>query len=561
MPMVTPHIATAESQSARKRAHPCMTIPARFLFLALLALYLTSAAAAATSGHATLFALQQHKFNGSLFKHGGNPVSLDHLSHLQWRDSKRRSRVLSEADPVSFRLGGIADPNIAGLYFTEIQLGNPPSKYYVQVDTGSDLLWVNCANCRTCSRTTDLGVHLALYDPGASSTSSRVLCGDNYCNAASSGCLAEEACVYQLGYGDGSSSEGFFVRDSLQLNIVAKNSSINASAIVAFGCGTRQGGELRSSDQALDGILGFGQSSLSIISQLRSKNEAPGVFAHCLENDGEGGGILVIGKVQAPGLVYTPILQNTPHYNVDLKSISVKDVSIPIDSSASPNGGTIVDSGTTLTYLSDAAYEPLLKAIFDAMPVGTSRFRWQGMICVPYTESVDEVFPTVTFTFDGDGAGSDMIIRPLEYLIQVEGQPGQGWCIGFQTTGSSALNLNILGDLVLKDRLVVYDLEQQRIGWVDYDCGSNVTVLSSTGQRTNVLSSTIPMGSAGYSMYLRKALGEYRQMLVSGSICFLHHQFSRVACEVTQTRVTQISYGNCLNIWQGYDHRRGRQRT
>ena len=25
-------------------------------------------------------------------------------------------------------------------------------------------------------------------------------------------------------------------------------------------------------------------------------------------------------------------------------------------------------------------------------------------------------------------------------------------------------------DIVLKDKIVVYDLENQRIGWVDYDC-------------------------------------------------------------------------------------------
>lgn len=436
-------------------------------------------------------------------------MSFDHLAHLQWRDRNRlHSRVLVDANstsnPVSFRLGGMADPNIAGLYFTEIQLGTPPSKYYVQVDTGSDLLWVNCANCRTCPRSTDLGVSLALYDPRSSSTSSRVLCGDSYCNDAGSGCLAEEACSYRLDYGDGSSSEGFFVRDSLQLSILkGSNVSVNGSATVAFGCGTRQGGELRSSDQALDGILGFGQSSLSVIAQLMSRNEAPGEFAHCLENEGQGGGILVIGKVQAPGLVFTPILQNQPHYNVNLKSITVQGVSIPIDSSASQNGGTIVDSGTTLSYFSDAAYGPLLQAILNSVQVGTTKFQWQGMTCVSYSGSVDDVFPAITFSFDGDGAGSDMIIRPSEYLIQAEGQPGQGWCIGFQTTGSSNLNLNILGDLVLKDRLVVYDLEQQRLGWVDYDCGSNVSVLSSTGRTTSVFSSSIPMGSAASSIYLR----------------------------------------------------------
>jgi hypothetical protein len=28
----------------------------------------------------------------------------------------------------------------------------------------------------------------------------------------------------------------------------------------------------------------------------------------------------------------------------------------------------------------------------------------------------------------------------------------------------------LCADIVLKDKIIVYDLENQRIGWVDYDC-------------------------------------------------------------------------------------------
>ena len=44
------------------------------------------------------------------------------------------------------------------LYFTEIKLGTPPKRYYVQVDTGSDILWVNCISCDRCPRKSGLGV-------------------------------------------------------------------------------------------------------------------------------------------------------------------------------------------------------------------------------------------------------------------------------------------------------------------------------------------------------------------------------------------------------------------
>jgi hypothetical protein len=50
------------------------------------------------------------------------------------------------------------------LYFTEIGIGTPAKSFYVQVDTGSDLLWVNCVSCDTCPRKSGLGVthHLTL---------------------------------------------------------------------------------------------------------------------------------------------------------------------------------------------------------------------------------------------------------------------------------------------------------------------------------------------------------------------------------------------------------------
>lgn len=42
------------------------------------------------------------------------------------------------------------------LYFAKIGLGTPSRDYHVQVDTGSDILWVNCAGCISCPRKSDL---------------------------------------------------------------------------------------------------------------------------------------------------------------------------------------------------------------------------------------------------------------------------------------------------------------------------------------------------------------------------------------------------------------------
>lgn len=55
-----------------------------------------------------------------------------------------------------------------------------------------------------------------------------------------------------------------------------------------------------------------------------------------------------------------------PHYNLHLQSIGVNGQLLPIDQglfSTSGNRGTIIDSGTTLAYLVEGAYDPLVAAV------------------------------------------------------------------------------------------------------------------------------------------------------------------------------------------------------
>ena len=77
---------------------------------------------------------------------------------------------------------------------------------------------------------------------------------------------------------------------------------------VGYRCSTYQSGDLTKPDKAVDGIFGFGQGELSVISQLSSRGITPKVFSHCLKGDGNGGGILVLGEILEPGIVYSPLV-------------------------------------------------------------------------------------------------------------------------------------------------------------------------------------------------------------------------------------------------------------
>ncbi|KAF2300712.1 hypothetical protein GH714_015295 [Hevea brasiliensis] len=341
------------------------------------------------------------------------------LNQLRERDSFRHRRILQSAGGVvDFPVQGTFNPFLVGLYYTKVQLGSPPKDFYVQIDTG----------VMFCGSVAAPAMVAPLQVDSNSSTASLISCSDQRCTvgiqSSDSLCSSQSnQCGYTFQYGDGSGTSGYYVADFLHFDTVLGGSvTNNSSAAVVFGCSTLQTGDLTKSDRAVDGIFGFGQQDMSVISQLASQGITPKVFSHCLKGDDAGGGVLVLGEIVEPNIVYTPLVPTQPHYNLNLQSISVNGQTLAIDSSVfatSSNQGTIVDSGTTLAYLAEAAYDPFVNAGGAAV-----------------------------------------------------------WCIGFQKTAGQ--EITILGDLVLKDKIFVYDIANQRLGWTNYDCSMSVNVSTTT---------------------------------------------------------------------------------
>ncbi|KAJ0611870.1 putative aspartic peptidase A1 family, aspartic peptidase domain superfamily, xylanase inhibitor [Helianthus annuus] len=80
-------------------------------------------------------------------------------------------------------------PDSQGFYHT-ITIGTPPKEYYVQVDTRSDILWIDCHM---------KGYHdepgHQLYDPNDSFTGKLVTCDEEICKDINgAGCKANTSC-------------------------------------------------------------------------------------------------------------------------------------------------------------------------------------------------------------------------------------------------------------------------------------------------------------------------------------------------------------------------------
>ncbi|GER34422.1 eukaryotic aspartyl protease family protein [Striga asiatica] len=411
--------------------------PARILVVAAL---LLTAAAVGAEGEGLVLSLER-----------ANHIGLG-VSQLRERDRVRHGRFLQQQQHqalgiVDFPVQGTYDPYLVGLYFTRVKLGNPPKEFFVQIDTGSNVLWVSCNPCAGCPKSSGLQIELEFFDPSSSSTASLISCSDQRCGlgvqTSDAGCSDQNRCGY------------------------------------TFHCSTSQSGDLTKPDRAVDGIFGFGQQGLSVISQLSSQGITPNAFSHCLKGEDGGGGILVLGEIVEPNIVYTPLVPSQPHYNVYLQSIAVNGQTLNIDSSVfstSSNQGTIIDSGTTLAYLAEEAYDTFVSAITQSVSQSVRPLLVKGNQCYLATSSVSEIFPPVSLNFAG---GASMILRPQDYLLQQNTVGGAAvWCIGIQKIEGQGIT--ILGDLVLKDKIVVYDLAGQRIGWANYDCSSSVNVSTTT---------------------------------------------------------------------------------
>lgn len=344
-----------------------------------------------------------------------------------------------------FPVNGSSDPNIAGIYYALVKLGTPPTDFKVLIDTGSDLLWIPCVSCTRCNYKIFNGARSAQVE------------WDKKTN-------------YDIVYPDQSETGGFYVSDRFTFDEFHGRTVTSNSSSVVFGCSTHESNF--PTERQFDGILGLGPGKVSVLSQLASQGITPKVLSMCLgpyTQPGASVGFLVFGEAIAPNMVYTPLIPHQPHYNIRLESIAVNGQVLPIDSAVFSipkkrhglNGlGTYMDSGTTLAFLPPIAYDIFINSIIMIMSVQDVKYyNSSGMLC--FSSSAINL-PSINFNFAG---GSSMDLKPVDYLIP-DRINMNGWCIGIVKSSGNT----VLGELVLKNKIIVYDQIRQRIGWATADC-------------------------------------------------------------------------------------------
>ncbi|GAB2290012.1 hypothetical protein Dimus_024309 [Dionaea muscipula] len=351
-----------------------------------------------------------------------------------------------------FPVGGRVYPE--GYFFVRVNIGESPKPYDLDIDTGSDLTWVQCdAPCVNCPK----GPH-SLYK----SRNNVVQCKDPLCASVQHPpnypCHDPgDQCDYEIEYADHGLSRGVLVKDKFHIQLL--NGTI-LNPFLSFGCGYDQTVQGSGHNLFVDGVLGLANGKCSILSQLRNIiGVMRNIVGHCFSE--KGGGYLFFGDglVPSTGMVWTPMLQNSPekHYSIGPAELLYEGKNVV------KNGLPLVfDSGSTYTYLNRQAYKATIsmikknidtKQMKDAPGDKTLPLCWKGAGPYKSISDVKKFFKPLALRFESS-KNTVMEIPPEAYLIiSKQGNVCLGILDGFEVDLG---NLNVLGGI---KRIIELDVE------------------------------------------------------------------------------------------------------
>ncbi|KAI5335794.1 hypothetical protein L3X38_025928 [Prunus dulcis] len=352
-----------------------------------------------------------------------------------------------------------------GSYNVTLNIGQPPKPYFLDPDTGSDLTWLQCdAPCVRCTEAPH-----PFYRPN----NDLVVCKDPLCEAlhapGSHKCDNPDQCDYEVEYADGGSSLGVLVRDAFLLNFTNGN---QRTIHLALGCGYDQ--LPGSSYHPIDGVLGLGKGKSSIVSQLSNQGLVRHVIGHCLS--GRGGGFFFLGDdlYDSSRIVWTPMSPDyTKHYSPGLAELIVGG-----KSTGFRNLVMVFDSGSSYTYLNSQAYQFLTswlkreltgKPLKEALDDRTLPLCWKGRKPFRNIRDVKTYFKPLALRFASGRKDTTQFELPPEAYLIISSKGNV--CLGILNGSEVGLqNSNIIGDISMQDKMVIYDNEKQMIGWGPGNC-------------------------------------------------------------------------------------------
>lgn len=360
------------------------------------------------------------------------------------------------------------------------------------MDTASDFVWFPCTTkylCSNCSASSSSSNSIPTFIPKSSSTARVLGCLNPKCDWIHSKTSPKSRCQdcqsptnckqicppYLILYGLGSTGGLALVETLAMSNKKVPNFLVGCSIF---------------SSQQPAGIAGLGRGLTSLPSQLGVKKFSYCLVSHRFDDTGKSSNLVLdfTASEKAADLSHTPLLKNpvvagknvlSVYYYVGLRKITVgrQKVKIPykyLTPDSNGNGGSIVDSGTTFTYMNRGVFEPVLNA-FVKQVKGIPRTESIEMItglrpCYNISGHKTVSLPELKLHYKG---GAEMAL-PLANYFSIAGE-ADVICLTMITDSAFGPELSagpsiILGNFQMQNFLVEFDLKNEKFGFRQQIC-------------------------------------------------------------------------------------------
>ncbi|XP_039164389.1 aspartic proteinase CDR1-like [Eucalyptus grandis] len=362
------------------------------------------------------------------------------------------SRRIATPNDDDVRAGLIPAVSLKG-FLAKISIGMPPVPQLVLIDMGSDLLWFQCLPCTPCFKQSPL------FDPAKSSTYSNIRCGSSACLKSGNKCDPNnEYCIYERSYLNNDTTAGNLASE--QATFETSDEGTVKVPIEMLGCGHVNKNVVDGQESGILG-LGYGDDNFpTLVKQLGSK------FSYC------------IGNIHDPRYQYNQLsLGNSAimegdsttleiyegAYYLDLQGISVGEKKLQIDPivfkrGLKGEGGVVIDSGATFTFIKEEGYVPLQNEVESLMTGKLNRVSHPEFLC--YAGSVERDltgFPVVTLQFSS-GARLNLDINSMFFQLTAG-----VLCMAIVKTSPDMYGKSLIGVLAQQYHDIGYDIGQGKI--------------------------------------------------------------------------------------------------
>ena len=397
-----------------------------------------------------------------------------------------------------------------GTHHAYLYVGSPPQRRTLIVDTGSRLVAFPCTSCTNCGK----HASKSYYDPAISTTDIVNTCAE--CEFEGMSKCNNNTCQFVQRYTEGSRIQAYEITDIMWLGTgdvlesMADPKYISTAVPFVFGCQTSEEGLFRS--QYADGIFGTAMHQTTLIAAMYEAGAIPRhAFSLCLNYEGGifslGGTDLTLrnestatlpeetgnetsilpslsGPYHLEPMQYAPLAKNHGWYAVGVVSVHVGDILITTTksflSAFNDVKGTIIDSGTTDSYLPKVVAQPFMKA-------------WENITGLVYSNKLERYtyskflkLPNITITVGAHIRWSSTPSNYMEEIVLKREKPGEKseqqirrvditkpWNGAKSFTNRIYLDEPkgcVLGGNFMADHDIMFDITNKRIGIARAEC-------------------------------------------------------------------------------------------